>query len=396
MAAFERELRQNLHKLNLLCLLARGMLLSQQCNDPTLLCILLSLTGTSGRGLAPDSALSSRSNIALLKLLKWFQGNVELLTGAVEEACQGEGLVGGMSRPQLMVSLLRCLGLRARLVMVLHPLPLRVPPQRRKKEGEEGVGEGEEAGMGLGEKLLQFNLQQGSLSGVSGAVGMAGGMAGTSGVSKAKGAVNRGMKRGGDEAGTSGGGVASGRQSKKKSKGGGCEEVVSSYFKKQEGGQEEEPKKKKKSTSFKASCVQDTTGPATRKRRHGSTKATPLKKLKQSMAKNSKITPTHDDDLSPQTSSRNAGTPKSAPVSHPGKVGVAELELVGVTEGEETGSWAEVYVPERKKWVCVHLPSCSVDQPQLCEKHSPLPLHYVVAFERCEPLYVYMCVCMYV
>ena len=57
----------------------------------------------------------------------------------------------------------------------------------------------------------------------------------------------------------------------------------------------------------------------------------------------------------------------------------SDVQLVTV---EDAPCWAEVFVVSKKKWTCVHLPSCSVGQPQLCERHCTLPLNYVVAFEN--------------
>ena len=43
-------------------------------------------------------------------------------------------------------------------------------------------------------------------------------------------------------------------------------------------------------------------------------------------------------------------------------------------------SWAEVMLSD-KKWYSLHVPTMSVKQPSLCEKHAPFKLTYVVAFE---------------
>ena len=81
----------------------------------------------------------------------------------------------------------------------------------------------------------------------------------------------------------------------------------------------------------------------------------------------------------------------------------SSLESVEIVKSEETACWAEVYLTvavhggtegrmrgegekeeEAKRWRCVHLPSCSVDQPHLCEKHCTIPLHYIIAIENGE------------
>ena len=48
----------------------------------------------------------------------------------------------------------------------------------------------------------------------------------------------------------------------------------------------------------------------------------------------------------------------------------------------DTASWVEVYVQSRRQWKSVHLPSLSVGQPQLCEKHCSQPLNYIIGIEN--------------
>ena len=51
---------------------------------------------------------------------------------------------------------------------------------------------------------------------------------------------------------------------------------------------------------------------------------------------------------------------------------------------DETCSWAEVYQEDQRRFVSLHLPSCSVDQPKMCEKHCLHKLSQVLAFENSE------------
>lgn len=49
---------------------------------------------------------------------------------------------------------------------------------------------------------------------------------------------------------------------------------------------------------------------------------------------------------------------------------------------DDTTSWVEVFVAVKRKWVCLHLPSRSVDRPQLCEKHCPRNMCYLIGIEN--------------
>ena len=187
LASYQRELRQELHRVHLLCLLARGMLLSQQCDDPTLQSVLLSMLAPSNKQLGVPEEAAKFSKVTLLKLLRWFCHESSRLQAAVLSHVGGaleceNGVWSGAADSQMLVSLLRSLGLRSRLVMVLHPLPLKTPASGKaegKGESKKGKGRGKKvelkgSGSGsseededggkqgsLGEKLLQYNLQKG-------------------------------------------------------------------------------------------------------------------------------------------------------------------------------------------------------------------------------------------
>ncbi|XP_015775545.1 PREDICTED: DNA repair protein complementing XP-C cells homolog [Acropora digitifera] len=49
---------------------------------------------------------------------------------------------------------------------------------------------------------------------------------------------------------------------------------------------------------------------------------------------------------------------------------------------KDSNWWAEVYLTVEKKWICVHLGSSSVEQPELCEKQATQPLTYVISFDN--------------
>ena len=49
---------------------------------------------------------------------------------------------------------------------------------------------------------------------------------------------------------------------------------------------------------------------------------------------------------------------------------------------DESSSWAEVFSEDQKKYVCLHLPSSTVGQPKMCEKHSPHKISYIIGIEN--------------
>ena len=50
---------------------------------------------------------------------------------------------------------------------------------------------------------------------------------------------------------------------------------------------------------------------------------------------------------------------------------------------DDTSSWVEVLL-EGRQWRSLHIPSLSLGQPQLCEKHCPRELSYVLAIDNGE------------
>lgn len=49
---------------------------------------------------------------------------------------------------------------------------------------------------------------------------------------------------------------------------------------------------------------------------------------------------------------------------------------------DESSSWVEVFSEDQKKYVCLHLPSSSVGQPKMCEKHCPHKISYIIGIEN--------------
>ena len=132
MEAFDRQLRHNLHKTSLLCLLAQGLQLNQSSCDPLLQARLFSLV--------PRELLLNTSG-NLHKLLKWFVVRKDDISRALKDG-GGEREDGGekgeregvsLSSVQMLVAVLRALHLRARLVLALNPISFR-PSRQRSRE----------------------------------------------------------------------------------------------------------------------------------------------------------------------------------------------------------------------------------------------------------------------
>ena len=141
-AAFNKELQCHLHKVHLLCLLAHGLRLSSQCDNQLLQSVLLSLL--------PRELLQNNTELynqdSLLKTLKWFAVKISQLTKHVETTLP-ESEFQSLTGVQLLVALLRAIGLRTRLVLALNPVsfkPASVKSGRKSSEGSPAAGSGKE------------------------------------------------------------------------------------------------------------------------------------------------------------------------------------------------------------------------------------------------------------
>eukprot|EP00069_Balaena_mysticetus_P008426 bmy_19601T0 len=146
---FNKEVREDTHKVHLLCLLANGFYRNSICNQPDLRAIGLSIVPTRFTKVPPqDVDVSYLSN-----LVKWFIGtftvNADLSTNeqdglqttlerrfAIYSARDNEELV------HIFLLILRALHLPTRLVLSLQPIPLKLSAAKGKKPSKERSTEG--------------------------------------------------------------------------------------------------------------------------------------------------------------------------------------------------------------------------------------------------------------
>ena len=133
LAAFNRDLRYNLHKTSLLCLLVQALYFNNHCNDPLLQARLFSLI--------PRDLHHDITDNKLHKILKWFVARKERLLTVIkdetlnEDDSAGEGVCGHVSAVEMLVAVLRVLGHRTRLVLALNPISFK--PTREKMDDKE-------------------------------------------------------------------------------------------------------------------------------------------------------------------------------------------------------------------------------------------------------------------
>ncbi|XP_040214815.1 DNA repair protein complementing XP-C cells isoform X2 [Rana temporaria] len=134
MTRFSKELREDTHKVHLLCLLANGVYRSNTCNSPDLQAVALSVVPAKFANIP-----AARVDVVYLtNLVKWFASTFTLnpemsldeqesLSGTLERRFGVYGVRDAEEMVHLFLILLRALQLLSRLVLSLQPIPLKEP-----------------------------------------------------------------------------------------------------------------------------------------------------------------------------------------------------------------------------------------------------------------------------
>uniref|UniRef100_A0A8C5Q6F4 XPC complex subunit, DNA damage recognition and repair factor n=1 Tax=Leptobrachium leishanense TaxID=445787 RepID=A0A8C5Q6F4_9ANUR len=142
MNRFSKELREDTHKVHLLCLLANGLYRSHTCREPDLLAIALSVVPVK------FTTSACVDMIYLKNLLTWFVGtftfNAEMsvqdkepLASRLERRFGVYGVRDEEEMVHVLLVILRALSLRSRLVLSLQPIPLKEPPAKNKRPSDQ-------------------------------------------------------------------------------------------------------------------------------------------------------------------------------------------------------------------------------------------------------------------
>ncbi|XP_040214814.1 DNA repair protein complementing XP-C cells isoform X1 [Rana temporaria] len=140
MTRFSKELREDTHKVHLLCLLANGVYRSNTCNSPDLQAVALSVVPAKFANIP-----AARVDVVYLtNLVKWFASTFTLnpemsldeqesLSGTLERRFGVYGVRDAEEMVHLFLILLRALQLLSRLVLSLQPIPLKEPSAKTKR-----------------------------------------------------------------------------------------------------------------------------------------------------------------------------------------------------------------------------------------------------------------------
>ncbi|KAM8930517.1 DNA repair protein complementing XP-C cells [Pelodytes ibericus] len=144
MNRFSKELREDTHKVHLLCLLGNGFYRSDTCNSPDLQAVALSVVPVK------FSTCNHVDLTYLTNLMKWFNSTFTLnpemslndkepLSATLERRFGVYGMRDEEEMVHIFLIILRALQLLSRLVLSLQPIPLKEPPAKTKRANDKST-----------------------------------------------------------------------------------------------------------------------------------------------------------------------------------------------------------------------------------------------------------------
>ncbi|XP_063448923.1 DNA repair protein complementing XP-C cells homolog [Mytilus trossulus] len=345
---FQKEVRENIHKVHFMCLLSRGMYLNRLCEDDTIKAFALSILPNQ------FTTVSRKTfNINLLaRILIWYKEKFPLMTkNTMKDLCVKERLeesfrfstvMSYLERALVLIILLRNLGLITRLVMSIQPMPLK-PKDTSKKSGKESNSRTK--------KVSEKNSQN------------------------SKTVHNKSAK------------VLSGKSSKggQKKQSSQSDSTESEYFKKKDKkprsrGSKVKPQSYKGCESHDEDSSSESELDKPRRSKSGKQKKAVKGKAKKE--KSDECKPGSDDDF--EEDSFTARSPVNLLKKFVEKNKNRKILSSDSDIEENTGCdiWTEVFLESEDKWLCIDCMNCRVNKPHVIESQVTKPLHYVLSFDN--------------
>uniref|UniRef100_A0A8C8WJU6 p125 n=1 Tax=Panthera leo TaxID=9689 RepID=A0A8C8WJU6_PANLE len=384
MNRFSKEVREDTHKVHLLCLLANGFYRSNICNQPDLLAIGLSIIPARFTKVPPQDV----DACYLSNLVKWFIGtftvNADLSTNeqdglqttlerrfAIYSARDDEELV------HIFLLILRALQLPTRLVLSLQPVPLKLPTAKGKKASKERSTEGPGGSLETSSPVPENQAKPKSGKGTGQESTPSAGTGSPSARGKRSKAAAVGKKRRGPssseeeerKAGEQEEGPRRLRQGRER-------QVASRVSYKEESGSERgsngsdfEPS----SGEARHSSDEDSEPGLPRQRRAPGPQRTKAGSKSDSRTHRGKH-PRRSGFPAASTSSSSSKSKRGKKISSDGE---------GAQRGTVAGrdQWLEVFCEQEEKWVCVDCVHGVVGQAVACYKYATKPMTYVVGID---------------
>ncbi|XP_072454466.1 DNA repair protein complementing XP-C cells isoform X1 [Notamacropus eugenii] len=377
MKRFTKEVREETHKVHLLCLLANGFFRNNICNEPDLQAFGLSIIPARFTKVLPN-----KMDVPYLSsLVKWFIAtftvNAELSTDerddlhstlgrrfAIYSARDNEELV------HIFLLILRSLQLLTRLVLSLQPLPLKLLAAKGKKKSLENPGSSSQSPSQKAQTQIRSKASTGR------AAASAKRAAEGKKPEPQKPAVGRKKQSSPSEAEDmvveKEGAQRPVRESRRTSK----------VCYKEESGSDGD----KSSSDFELSSENDShlsnedSPPGTQRPR----RSAPAQRIKAASTVSRRRVRTS------AKSKRDGGQPSILSAASPESSGTKRGKIISSEEEEEeeigkavgVDQWLEVFCEGEDRWVCVDCVHGVVGQPLTCYKYATKPLYYIIGIDN--------------
>ncbi|XP_030061519.1 DNA repair protein complementing XP-C cells isoform X2 [Microcaecilia unicolor] len=378
MNRFNKDVREDTHKVHLLCLLGNGFYRNRVCNLPDLQAVALSIIPDNFTKVPVDHV----DGLYLSNLLKWFIATFTLnaeLSADENESPQStlERRFGIFSMRDegemchMLLIILRALQLLCRLVLSLQPIPLKEPagkgkmsPRNKSSRTCSAGPRGSNKGKKEAARRNDAGKQENTLSGESSEeeADEKPEMQTPSGTKRAAAAAKNSRRCSKKQAGAGEG------ESKAEAKNNRRRRVASKVSYVEESRSEDSSDSDFQFSESEDSNISDGEyGKSSRvqKRSSGTQK---INAARQSVGKAKPSAETAE-----QTSSKKRNKIVSSDEEE-------EVRVTAVAEG--TDQWVEVFLERDSKWACIDCIHGVVGQPQLCYKLATKPVMYIVGIDN--------------
>ncbi|XP_064447597.1 DNA repair protein complementing XP-C cells isoform X2 [Mirounga angustirostris] len=386
MKRFGKEVREDTHKVHLLCLLANGFYRSNICSQPDLLAIGLSIIPARFTRVLPQDV----DACYLSNLVKWFIGtftvNADLSTNerdglqttlerrfAIYSARDDEELV------HIFLLILRALQVQTRLVLSLQPLPLKLPTAKGKKAAKETSAEDPGGSLETCSPVPESQTSPKTSQGTRQEATSSKGPGGPSAQGKRSQAAAAKKKRR-EPSSSAEEPRAGGRQEATQRRRPGRERQVASRvsYKEESGSDKGSSGSDFELSSGEAphSSDEDSEPGLPRQRRAPAPQRTKAGSKSDSRTQRGRHPqhPKHPSFPAASTSSSSSKSKRGRKISSGGE-GAEGEKAAGVDQ------WLEVFCEQEEKWVCVDCVHGVVGQALACYKYATKPMTYVVGID---------------
>ncbi|XP_069100895.1 DNA repair protein complementing XP-C cells-like [Argopecten irradians] len=394
---FQKGVREDIHKVHLLCLLVRGMYLNNLCNCPQLTAQAISIAPKEFSSRCPENITMA----TLSRMVQWFKSLISITDGQSETEQMECALQNDFEEKKannmlefvlLFVILLRSLGLDIRLVMSLQPVSAKpVKDDAKTKKSPKGKLPNSTT---KSSKSKQTQIDKDSSSQTTKVPQKKDAKSAKSKTSKyfknsdsKTKAVkltgkNKAKKEDEDQKCDSEGGLEKYKVKNRRLRTRGSKVKPSSYNQGSGDESEEESDDSFIPVSDNEDCKSKKQGEkrkSTQSQKSRKSKHSQKVKVEDTESQSSE----NESDFEPSLTQFRSPLKTKKPLKNNRKVLSSDSDTSSNgTSRVGCDQWAEVYLETEHKWICVNFVKGELNAPYAIESHATQPVHYVVGYNN--------------